>query len=96
MVNSPESRTNKCFKCSSGLLMLDGSCWCSIDMKPHKECPYNFEPGNAKLYKLVPQTITPKQEARKIKVKEVKPKEVKQKTVTKSSRKIKPEAPRLF
>ncbi len=61
--------------------MLDGNCWCSVDMKPHKECPYNFELGNAKLYKVVPQVITPKQEARKIKRKEVKPKEVKQKPI---------------
>jgi len=76
--------------------MPDGNCWCSVDMKPHGECPYNFEPGNAKLYKPKPQVVTPKQEARKIKRKEIKPKEVKQKPLTKSSRKIKPEAPRLF
>jgi len=76
--------------------MPDGNCWCGVDVRPHNECPYNFEPGSIKLYKVVPQITTPKQEARKIKRKEIKPKEVKQKKFVRSNKKIKPEAPRLF
>jgi len=87
---------DNCFRCSSGLLMPDGNCWCSLDTKPHRECPYDFEPGHPKLYKPEPKIMTPKQEARKIRRKEVKVKETKPRISVKSSRKIKPQAPRLF
>lgn len=86
MVNSPESKTNKCLTCDFGLLMPDGNCWCSLNMRSCSNCSDNFNPGRAKLYKIVPKIVTPKQEARKIKRKEVKPKEVKQKIVTKKAR----------
>lgn len=96
MVGSLKLVTIKCFKCSSGLQMPDGNCWCGIDMKPHNECPYNFEPGLHKLYKPEPKVVTPKQEARKIKVKGIKPKPVKPKSPTKVAKTKPTEQRKLF
>jgi len=66
--------------------MPDGNGYCSLNMRPCSNCSDNFNPGRAKVYKVVPQVITPKQEARKIKRKEIKPKEVKQKPLIKKAK----------
>ncbi len=80
--------------------MLDCRFWCGLTMKPVGKgflanCP-NFELGSGKLYEPVPQGIIPKQKIQKVARKEIKSKEIKLKAPIKSSKKIKPETPRLF
>ena len=82
---------SKAFNCANGLLMPDGNEWCSFTMKPCSECSDNFKNGRFKIYKQEPQTITPNQEAHKVKVKEIKPIPIKQKPIRSSKKTSSPQ-----
>jgi len=82
---------NKSFNCSNGLLMPDGTGWCSITMEPCSGCEDSFESGKAQLYKPLPQEEVTKQKVVKVKVREVKPI-----PIIKSNKKIITKQQRLF
>lgn len=91
MTNTDLPSCYKYFRCIHGLLMPSGSGWCDLTMLTCNGCSDNYEPGNAKVYEIKLEKV-PKQ-VKKIKVREMKPKPLPK---VRSSKKNKPEAPRLF
>lgn len=96
MVGSPKLITKRCYRCSSGIQMPDGSAWCGITKKPESAIGCLYTPGIIKLYEPEPKVV----QKEKVVVKttpipKVEPIPTEQKPVI-ISKKTKPEQKRLF
>jgi len=96
MVNSPKLVTKRCYRCSSGIQMLDGSAWCGITMLPEGGVGCNYSKGFPKLYKPEAKVI----QKEKVVVKttpipKIKPIPTKQKPII-SSKKTLPPQQKMF